>query len=174
MEKGAKFFTQKWTLSKTLQISHAVLLRCVKQYSICVFPEICFLFEILRMQKTHFPVASSGDLLLNEKQKKPFVSLNNEVTIIHESLTTASLAQWIRRWTSQIRICFAVTPARYKVGKFFFFRSVPLLLSKIKISISEKNAHRVRETGNRLFAQVIETSIDWASKQVPFAQKRDV
>ena len=46
------------------------------------------------MRKKHiFPRAFSRDLLLNEKQKKPFVSLNDEVTIIHESLTTASLAQ---------------------------------------------------------------------------------
>ena len=36
---------------------------------------------------------SSGDLLLNEKQEKPFVSLNHGVSIIHESPTTASLAQ---------------------------------------------------------------------------------
>ena len=35
-------------------------------------------------EKTHFfPRASSRNLLLNEKQKKPFVSLNDEVTIIH-------------------------------------------------------------------------------------------
>ena len=35
------------------------------------------------MQKTHFfPRASSGDLLLNVKQKKRFVSLKDEVTII--------------------------------------------------------------------------------------------
>ena len=38
-------------------------------------------------------MASSGDLLLNETQKKLFVSLKDEVTIIHQSLTTASLAQ---------------------------------------------------------------------------------
>ena len=38
-------------------------------------------------------MASSGDLLLNEKQKKPFVLLKGEVAIIHYSLTTASLAQ---------------------------------------------------------------------------------
>ena len=44
-------------------------------------------------KKHIFPRASSRDLLLNEKQKKPFVLLNDEVTIIHESLTTASLAQ---------------------------------------------------------------------------------
>ena len=36
-----------------------------------------------------------------------------------------------------------MTPARYEVGKKFFFRSVPLLLSKIKISIFKKNAHRL-------------------------------
>ena len=34
-------------------------------------------------KKNIFPMASSGDLLLNEKQKKPFVSLKDEVTIIH-------------------------------------------------------------------------------------------
>ena len=31
--------------------------------------------------------------MLNEKQKKPIVSLNRGVSIIHESPTTASLAQ---------------------------------------------------------------------------------
>ena len=30
-----------------------------------------------------------GDLLLNEKQKKPFVSLSAEVTIIHELVSTS-------------------------------------------------------------------------------------
>ena len=33
-------------------------------------------------EKTHFSGASSWDLLLNEKQKTPFVSLNDKVTII--------------------------------------------------------------------------------------------
>ena len=33
-------------------------------------------------EKHIFPTASSRDLLLNEKQKTPFVSLNDEVTII--------------------------------------------------------------------------------------------
>ena len=36
-KKSARFLTQNWTLSKTLQISHAVLFRCVKQYSVCFF-----------------------------------------------------------------------------------------------------------------------------------------
>ena len=45
------------------------------------------------MKKHIFLRPSSEDLLLNEKQKKPFVSLNHEVSKIHESPTTASLAQ---------------------------------------------------------------------------------
>jgi len=32
------------------------------------------------MQKISFPRASFGDLLLNEKQEKPFVLLDSEVT----------------------------------------------------------------------------------------------
>ena len=57
-----------------LQILHAVLFRSVKQCSACVFPEIGFLFEILRMQKKQgHPM---GTL-------KPFVSLKDEVTIMH-------------------------------------------------------------------------------------------
>ena len=44
-------------------------------------------------EKTQFLRSSSGDLSLNEKQKKPFVSLNHGVSIILESPTTASLAQ---------------------------------------------------------------------------------
>ena len=46
-----------------------------------------------KKKKNFFPMASSGDLLLNETQKKLFVSLKDEVTIIHQSLTTASLAE---------------------------------------------------------------------------------
>ena len=42
-----------------------------------------------------FQAASFGDLLLNEKQKKPFVSLNNEVNELivspnHDFLVSAS------------------------------------------------------------------------------------
>ena len=51
-KKGARFFTQDWTLSKTLQNSHAVLFRCVKQCSVGFFPEVFFVYEILRMQKS--------------------------------------------------------------------------------------------------------------------------
>ena len=51
-KKGARIFTQNWTLSKTLQISHAVSFRCVKQCSVCFFAEVFFIYEILRMQKS--------------------------------------------------------------------------------------------------------------------------
>ena len=51
-KKGARFFTQKQTLSKMLQISHAALFRYVKQCSVCFFAEVCSVFEILRMQKS--------------------------------------------------------------------------------------------------------------------------
>ena len=51
-KKGARFFTQNWTLSKTLQISHAVLFRCAKQCSVCFSAEVFFVYEILRMQKS--------------------------------------------------------------------------------------------------------------------------
>ena len=44
-------------------------------------------------QPSVFQAASFGDLLLNEKQKKPFVSLKDEVTIMQSLLTSASLAQ---------------------------------------------------------------------------------
>ena len=92
------------------------------------FPWSLLPFWDITYAKNHiFPRASSRDLLLNEKQKTPFVSLNDEVTIIPWSVTTASLAPVIRRWMGQIRICFAVTPARYEVGKFPSFFSVLFL-----------------------------------------------
>ena len=54
-KKGVRYFTQKWTLSKMLQIPHVVLFRCLKQCSACFFPKVCSFFEILRnMQKTNF------------------------------------------------------------------------------------------------------------------------
>ena len=56
-----------------------------------------------------FQAASFWDLLLNEKQKKPFVWLNDEVTITQRLLAAASLAQVDKRWTKLIRICFVVT-----------------------------------------------------------------
>ena len=44
-----------------------------------------------------FQAASFGDLLLNIKQKKPFVWLEDEVTITQRFLTAALLAQVDKR-----------------------------------------------------------------------------
>ena len=44
-------------------------------------------------QPSVFQAASFGDLLLNEKQKKPFVLLKDEVTITQSLLTSASIAR---------------------------------------------------------------------------------
>ena len=51
-KKGVRYFTQNRTLPKMLQISHAVLFRCVKQCSVCFFTEVFFVYEMLRMQKS--------------------------------------------------------------------------------------------------------------------------
>ena len=62
------------------------------------------------MQTTSvFQAASFGDLLLNEKQKKPFVSLKDQVTITQSFFTAASLAQVENALKELIRICFVVT-----------------------------------------------------------------
>ena len=44
-------------------------------------------------QPSVFQAVSFGDLLLKEKQKKPFVSLTDQVTITQSFFTAASLAQ---------------------------------------------------------------------------------
>ena len=56
---------------------------------------VCSSFSRYYVCKQHsaFQAASFGDLLLNEKQKKPFVSLKDEVTITQSFFTVASLAQ---------------------------------------------------------------------------------
>ena len=61
-KKGARIFTQNWTLSKMFQISHAVLFRCIKQCSVC-----CFCWNFLRLRgitygkKPVFVVSSARD-----------------------------------------------------------------------------------------------------------------
>ena len=71
-KKGVRIFTQKWTLSETLQIPHAVLFTWVKQCSACFFPEVCFLFEIISMQKTHFSKAILWEPFVERKTKEAF------------------------------------------------------------------------------------------------------
>ena len=67
----------------------------IDKTSPCIFyAGLLFIFDILRIkQPSVFQAASFGDLLLNEKQKKPSVSLKDEVTISQLILTAASLAQ---------------------------------------------------------------------------------
>ena len=88
-------------------------------------------------EKTHFLRPSSGDLLLNEKQKKPFVSLNHGVSIIPESPTTASLAQVAKALNGPESSLFCPDAGSIRGGvrsNFFFFRSLSLHFSKPKIS----------------------------------------
>ena len=76
-------------------------------------------------KKNFFPRASSGDLLLNVKQKKRFVSLKDEVTIIQvdEALSGRNSNLFCRDAGS--------IPGR----SIFFFFVLFLLLSKTKISL---------------------------------------
>ena len=60
-------------------------------------------------QPSVFQAASFGDLLLNKKQKKPFVSLKDEVTITQSLLTSASLAQVDNAPNGDESNCFVVT-----------------------------------------------------------------
>ena len=78
--------------SKLAECLHVPFFSIETRHPVICFAGLLFLFEILCML-SFFQVASFGDLLLNEKQKKPFVSLKAKVTITQLSLTAASLAQ---------------------------------------------------------------------------------
>ena len=73
--------------SKLAEFLHVAFIPFEKHHPVFFFAGLLFVFEILRMQTT------LSDLLLNEKQKKPFVSLKDQVTITQWFLTAASLAQ---------------------------------------------------------------------------------
>ena len=94
-------------------------------------------WDITYAKKHIFLRPSSGDLLLNEKQKKPFVSLNHGVSIIHESPTTASLAQVAEALNGPDSSLFCPDVLmRWRSVQFFFLcRSLSLHFSKPKISI---------------------------------------
>ena len=63
------------------QFLHVGFVLVNKHCPVFFFVGLLFVFVKKRMQKNSvFLAASFGDLLLNEKQKKPFVSLNNEVS----------------------------------------------------------------------------------------------
>ena len=88
-------------------------------------------------EKTHFSKAILWGPFVEQKQKKPFVSLNHGVSIIHESPTTASLAQVAKALNSPASSLFCRDAGSIRGGgrSNFFFRSLSLLLSKTKISI---------------------------------------
>ena len=67
----------------------------LKNITLYIFPLVCPSFSryYVCKQPSVFQATSFGDLLLNEKQKKPFVSLKDEVTITQSFFTAASLAQ---------------------------------------------------------------------------------
>ena len=76
--------------------------------------------------------------MLNEKQKKPFVSLNHGVSIIHESPTTASLARVAKALNGPDSSLFCPDAGSIRGGGrsiFFLCRSLSLHFSKPKISI---------------------------------------
>ena len=83
-------------------------------------------------QLSVFQAASFGDLLLKEKQKKPFVSLKHEVTITQSLLTSASLAQVDNapNGADLNLFCGDTRGLNSRLVKSFFFGSVFLLLSK--------------------------------------------
>ena len=75
--------------------------------------------------------------MLNEKQKKPFVSLNHGVSIINESPTTAWSAQVAKALNGPDSSLFCPDAGSVRGGgrSNFFPRSFSLHFSKCKISI---------------------------------------
>ena len=97
------------------------------------FPWSLLSFWNITYAKKHiFPRAFSGDLLLNEKQKKPFVSLSDEVTII-ASFSYYCFVSASRWGAEHARFEFVLPRRRFDTRSLnFFFCSVPLVLWKIK------------------------------------------
>ena len=82
------------SFSKLAEFLHVAFISVEKHHPV-FFSLVCSLFSryYVCKQRSAFQAASFGDLLLNEKQKKPFVSLKDEVTITQSFFTAASLAQ---------------------------------------------------------------------------------
>ena len=106
------------------------------------------------MQKS--PQFSKRHLLLNEKQKKPFVLLNDQVTIIHYFLTTASLAQVDKALNrSESNLFCRDTGSIRGLPVFFPFCYFASFKNQ---DIYFKNKLRMeRDLGTDFFAQVIAT-----------------
>ena len=67
-------------------------LKNITLYFVSLVCSSCLRYYVCK-QPSVFQATSFGDLLLNEKQKKPFVSLKDKVTITQLFLTAALLAQ---------------------------------------------------------------------------------
>ena len=138
-KKGIRIFTQNWTLSETLQISHAVLFTWVKQCSACIFPEVCFLFEILCMRKTHFSKAILWGPFVEQKTKeafcfaKPWSQYNTWISYY----CFVSTSGWGAEQSGlEFVLSWRRLDTRWRSVQFFFLcRSLSLHFSKPKISI---------------------------------------
>ena len=87
-------------------------------------------------EKTHFSKAILwGPFVERKTKKKPFVSLNHGVSIIHESPTTASLAQVAKVLNGPDSSLFCPDVSSIRGGGWcnFFFRSLSLHFSVEKI-----------------------------------------
>ena len=121
-----------YSCSKLAEFLHVPFISIEKHHPVFCFTGLLFVFEILCIkQPSVFQAASFGDLLLNEKQKKPFVSLKDEVTITQSFFTPASLAQVDNapNEADSNQICPYTRGLDSRSVKFIFC-SVFLLLSK--------------------------------------------
>ena len=79
---------------KLAEFLHVASTSVEKHHPVFFFADLLFVFEILRMQTIlSFPSSIFWRSIVKRKQKKPFVSLKDEVTTTQSFLTAASLAQ---------------------------------------------------------------------------------
>ena len=117
----------------------AVLFMWFKQCSACFFPEVCFLFEILRMRKTHFSKAILWGPFVERKTKeafsfaKPWSQYNTWISYY----CFVSTSGWgAERSGVEFVLSWRRLGTRWRSVQFFFLcRSLSLHFSKPKISI---------------------------------------
>ena len=105
------------------------------------------------MQKS--PQFSKRHLLLNEKQKKPFLFLNDQVTIIHQSLTTALLAKVDKALNRPESNLFCCDTGSIRARPIFFSILFRYFLQKPRYLFINKL--RIERDLDTFFAQVIVT-----------------
>ena len=119
--------------SKLAEFLHVAFISIEKHHPV-FFSLVCSSFSryYVCKQPSVFRAASFGGLLLNEKKKKPFVSLKDEFTITQSFLTAASLAQVDNapNGADSNLFCRDTRGLDSRSVKSFFCCSVSLLLSK--------------------------------------------